>query len=273
MRRRQPSRERRLRAMLEHLLGVYEESLLNVGKPECLFAETEIFNEGWLLRSVLREWKTGLASSEMPFLPFPANARVYSEGQLFTPFKVRPRSERVGEPKGETNTRIDGIVGYFSIAEGTKSGIELDRRCPYIAVFEAKLYSPIGKGTKNAPGYDQVSRTAACLIHALLGAEPREAFEAHIVVLYPKDNLAIRPEEFDKVQIREQIRKRLTEYSEAGRSTPELQRFEDRWEWAFERLPEPHFSTWEDVLEEIGDGELDRFYDLCKRFSGPPAHP
>jgi hypothetical protein len=94
------------RAMLKHLLGVYEESRLNVGRPECLFAETEIFREGWLLRSVLKEWKTGSASSKLPFLPFPDDARVYSGGQLFTPFKARRR----GDPRAETNTRIDGIA-------------------------------------------------------------------------------------------------------------------------------------------------------------------
>jgi hypothetical protein len=250
--------------MWKHLLQIYEESCLNEGEPECLFAETEIFSEGWLLRSVLKEWKTGSVGSRLPFLPFPADARVYSEGQLFTPFKARRR----GDPKAETNTRIDGIAGYFSIAEGTKSGIKLAPGCRYIAAFEAKLYSPIGKGTKKAPEYDQVSRTAACLIHDLLEAEPKEGFDAHIVVLYPEDNQAIQPESFDKVQIRERIRQRLAEYRKAGRYTPEIRRFEDRWAWAFERLPEPHFVTWEDALDEIGDGELDRFYDLCKEFNG-----
>jgi hypothetical protein len=39
--------------MWKHLLKLYDESRLNDGPPECLFAETLIFNEGWLLRSVL----------------------------------------------------------------------------------------------------------------------------------------------------------------------------------------------------------------------------
>ena len=35
--------------MWRHLLDLYEESRLNDGQPERLFAETMIFNEGWLL--------------------------------------------------------------------------------------------------------------------------------------------------------------------------------------------------------------------------------
>jgi hypothetical protein len=75
--------------MWRHLLKLYDESRLNDRPPECLLAETQIFNEGWLLRSVLQTWKTSSAGSNLPLLPFPAEARVYSEGQLRTPFKRR----------------------------------------------------------------------------------------------------------------------------------------------------------------------------------------
>jgi|GEM_PF-1075350 len=251
--------------MWNHLLDVYGESRLNPGKPECLFAETLIFNEGWLLRSVLKAWKTNSTSGRLPFLPFPTEAKIYSEGQLRTPFKARFR----GDPQAETHTRVDGIAGYFSIAAGTKTGIELAPGCRYVAVFEAKLYSPIGKGVKHAPGYDQVSRTVGCLIHALLQAKAREGNEAHIVVLYPKDNLDIRPREFDKVHIRDRIRERLAGYISAGGSIPEIDRFEADWEETFGRMV-VHFETWEKVLDGTEDSELDRFYELCRQFNGPP---
>jgi hypothetical protein len=252
--------------MWRHLLELYDESLLNEGHPKCLFAETEVFNEGWLLRSVLKEWKTSSRRSRFAFFRFPPDARVYSEGQLFTPFKVRPKSERTGDGKGEAHTHVDGIVGDFSIADGTKSGIELDGGCQCIAVFEAKLYSPISKGVTHAPKYDQVSRTAACLIHALLEAGPAAGCAAHVVVLYPEDNLDIKPEEYEKVSIRERIRKRLAEYKEAGAPTAEILRFEAGWEEMLGQV-DVQFKTWEEVLAEIGDGDLNRFYELCKRFN------
>ena len=148
--------------MWKHLIELYEQSRLNAGQPECLFAETLIFNEGWLLRSALKawkEWKTSARRSQFAFLPFPPDARIYSEGQLRTPFKARCQHD----PRAESHTRVDGVAGHFSIADGTKSGIELAPGCPplpvpcrgsslvglscgpaqgglarYVAVFEAK---------------------------------------------------------------------------------------------------------------------------------------
>jgi len=248
--------------MWKHLLRIYEESQLNEGKPECLFAETLIFDEGWLLRSVLKEWKTLSMGSRLPFLPFPQNAKIYAQGQLRTPFRARVR----GESKAETHTHIDGIAGHFTIADGTKSGIKLAPGCRYIAAFEAKLYSSIAKGTKKAEDYDQVSRTAACLVHALLEAGPVADCAAHLVVLYPEDNLAVNPDTCSEAHIREQIDNRLREYKKAGRSTPEIERFEARWEGMMQRL-QVHFVTWEEVLQEIGDEGLHRFYEQCKRFN------
>ena len=44
---------------------------------------------------------------------FPAEARVYSEGQLRTPFEARFQ----GDPGAESHTRVDEVAGDFSIAE------------------------------------------------------------------------------------------------------------------------------------------------------------
>lgn len=249
--------------MWKHLLELYRESKLNAAEPACLFAETQSFNEGWLLRSVLREWKTSSRRSDFPFFRFPPNAKVYSEGQLRTPFKARFR----GDPQAEAHTHVDGIAGDFSIRDGTKSGLELDPGCRYIAVFEAKLYSPVGKGTRRAKGYDQISRTTACLSHAMLQAASRQICEAHIVVLYPEDNLDIKPEELTRPEIKNRIEKRLADYKSAAISTDELLQFEYRWKEMFEQV-EVHFRTWEDVLAEIGDESLWEFYKLCRKFNG-----
>jgi hypothetical protein len=254
------------KTMWTHLLKLYEESLLNAERPECLFKETLIFEEGWLLRSVLKHWKTSSRRSDFPFFRFPSNAKVYSEGQLYTPFKVRPESERTGKRKGETNTRIDGIVGDFSIAEGTKAGIELAPGCEYIAVFEAKLYSPLSRGVKYADHYDQVSRTTACLIHSLLKAGPSRNCRAYVVVLHPEDSPKINEDDYPQSQIEEQIRKRLADYKSAGDCNEELEQFEAGWRGMLDQV-KVRFKTWEEVLAEIGDAELGRFYDYCKEFN------
>jgi hypothetical protein len=247
--------------MWHHLLGIYRESQLNPGQPTCLFAETLIFNEGWLLRSVLQAWRTGQDRPGPPFLPSPAGAKIYSEGQLRTPFKARFK----GDPAAETHSRVDGIAGFFSLAEGTKQGIALAPGCRYVAAFEAKLYSPIAGGVKAAPAYDQVSRTAACLIHALLEAGTPESAAAHLAVLHPADTTVIEPGKYGKEYLRKQIAGRLAGYRAAGGPTPHLGRFQKGWHEKLARLA-VHFFTWEAVLAEIGDEDLLRFYDLCKRF-------
>jgi hypothetical protein len=252
----------------KHLLQLYEESRLNEGEPDCTFAETLIFDEGWLLRSVLTAWRTGSTSSQLPFLPFPPDARIYSEGQLRTPFRARRR----GDPQAESHTHVDGIAGHFRIADGTKSGIELDSGCRYLAAFEAKLFSPIARGTKNAPHYDQVSRTSACLIHALLGAGLAAGGAAHLVILYPQDNLDVDPNDYVQVHIQERIKNRLHAYKTAGKPTPEITQFEAGWEEMLAQIA-IQFETWEKVLDEIGDGELNRFYELCKKFNRGPVGP
>jgi len=247
--------------MFQELLKIYHSSLVNEGAPKCLFAETLIFNEGWLLRSVLREWLLSARSVQFGFLPFPAGITVYSEGQLYTPFKARFR----GDDQAETNTRVDGIVGDYSITD-SKSGIMLKPDFRYIAVFEAKLYAPIAAGTKNAPWYDQVSRTAACLINSMLLANPRGSYAAHLAVLYAEDNPHIDPNLYTKDYVEKQITKRLQDFSKTGEPGNAVERFARGWRDVLDNM-RIHFHTWEQVLAEIGCEGLDRFYDRCRKFN------
>jgi hypothetical protein len=128
--------------MIQELLTIYEEGRTNPGTPECMFAETLIFNEGWMLRAATHSlrsvqvpaWLEERGHSAFGFLPFPPGAMVYSEAQLYTPFRKRARAD----PLGEANTHVDGIVGQFTIT-GSKTGITLDAGCRYLAVFEAKM--------------------------------------------------------------------------------------------------------------------------------------
>ena len=247
--------------MLKELLKIYEDGLVNPQAPECLFAETLIFNEGWLLRSILSEWRTRSESARLGFLPFPEGVKIYSEGQLYTPFKARERGDKLAE----ANTRADGIAGDFSIQD-TKSGIVVNSDFRYIAVFEAKMYGRISGGTKNAPWYDQVSRTAACLINSIVLAKPKGSYAAHLAVLYPEDNDRINRDLYTKTHIENQISERLRPFMEKHRRTDGITRFADGWRHVLDSL-EIGFHTWEEVLAEIGNDDLDRFYRLCERFN------
>ena len=249
--------------MLRELLQIYDASRTNPGKPECTFAETLIFNEGWLLRGVLKEWQSWTQPARFGFLPFPERSKVYSEAQLYTPFKARFRGDKLAE----AHTHVDGIVGHFQIV-GTKSGAALAPDWRYLAVFEAKMYSPLSSRAMHAPGYDQVSRTAACMIHAILESEDTGDHIAHLVVLYPADNVKIHPARYTRDCVEKRIAARVRTYLASGKPGKPTARFFDEWRTVLPRI-QVQFLTWEDVLAEIDSEELDQFYALCTRFNHP----
>ncbi len=246
--------------MPRKLLEVYNAGLLNQDRPQCLFPETLLFNEGWLLRAVLMAWKARGSESRFGFLPFPEDTKLYSEGQLYTPFKARSR----GDKQAESHTHVDGIVGHFSIGS-TKSGIVLEQGFKYIAAFEAKMYSPLSSGTANAPTYDQVSRTAACLINSVLQARQADGYAAHLVILYPEDNRRVDATQHEAHIIEERIAARIQAYLGDGGADELFKQFAEGWKDALRKL-QVWFLTWEEVLAEIGDDELNQFYEMCKRF-------
>jgi hypothetical protein len=157
-------------------------------------------------------------------------------------------------------------VGDFQIVD--KSGATLLPDWRYLAVFEAKVYSPLSNGTKNAPGYDQVSRTAACMVHAILASENANDRTAYLVVLYPADNHKIHPGQHTATDVERQIANRVRDYQAFGKHGKPTARFFDEWRIVLPRI-QIQFWTWEDVLAEIDSNELNRFYDLCLQFNRP----
>lgn len=247
--------------MITELLRIYQDSLINPGRPECTFAPTVIFNEGWLLRAVLREWKTCVHPGPLGFLPFPEDAQLYSEGQLYTPFGARYR----GDKQAESHTHADGIVGHFSILD-TKSGIVLNHNFSYFAVFEAKLSSPLSAHTTNATEYDQVTRTVACMINVILQSGRSEGYAAHFVVLSPRTNHFVSPVNDSKAVVADQLAHRMAMYDSIAENKQGASLFAQQWRRVLDRL-QLSFVTWEDVLDVIANNELNRFYALCLRFN------
>ena len=246
--------------MIQELLRIYDASRTNPDKPECTFAETLIFNEGWLLRGVIKEWQSWTQPARFSFLPFPEGIKVYSEAQLYTPFKARFQGDKVAE----THTHVDGIAGDFEIV--AKSGVVMDPDSRYLTVFEAKMSSALSKGTKNAPDYDQVSRTAACMIHAILEAGHKDDYVAYLVVLYASSNKQLQPDKYTMDYIEKQIATRAQAYLSAGEYDRPGIRFFSEWENVLPSV-QIQFLTWEDVLDRIDDDDLHEFYRLCKQFN------
>lgn len=247
--------------IIEKLMEIYNGSKLNAEKPKCIFAETLVFNEGWLLRGILERWRKCELTTKFPFLPFPDNIKIYSEAQLRTPFKKRSQDDN----QGEGHTHVDGIVGDFSI-NGTKSGVVLNRDCRYLAVFEAKMYSGLSDRVKNVADYSQVSRTLACIVNSALETS---LSSIHFIVAYPKNNVKIEPARYNKSCVKKEIEKRLDGYKQtdlANRADKRFSAFEKQWRSVLRNI-NVEFITWEDVLEEFGDKDIMKFYKLCKKYN------
>ena len=110
--------------------------------------KTAFYNEGWLLRLALEEfYKWPLKELN----PKDFGTGWLSEGLLQPPFKK------------EGSTHVDGIMGDFVKRPKTKGGLMLAEGATQLVVFEAKLFSWFSKSIANAPGYNQVARTVACI--------------------------------------------------------------------------------------------------------------
>jgi hypothetical protein len=244
--------------MLNELLALYDAGLVNRDEPKSMFLGTEIFNERWLLRLVVKKWLEGSGGSEFGFLPFPEDSSAYSEGQLYTPFRGGARRER--------NTHVDGIVGDFSIPD-TKSGIRLNSGMSYITAFESKLYSALSPGVRYAPAYDQLSRTVACLINSILRTDPKPGYLAHMVVIRAEDNRHIKPADYTPDRIERTIADRLATFNANADQSDTIERFASGWNRVLDNL-DFHFLTWEEVLADLGDDGLSRFYCHRKDHAG-----
>ena len=150
----------------------------------------------------------------------------------------------------------------------SKSGAALTPGWWTFAVFEAKMFSPLSSGVKYAPDYDQVSRTAACMIHAILEAGDTGDRAAYLTVLHARDNAKIDAGLYTAEYVEGRIARRVRAYLDSGMGGKPAARFFHEWR---DVLPwvQMQFLTWEDVLAEIGSDELDEFYDLCVRFNRP----
>lgn len=259
------NRSENINKMIQKLMDIYELSKLNTGKPECIFPETQIFNEAWLLRGILNgliDVKDIKDKDSLDFLPFPNDSKQYSEGRLNTLFKPIKRGDKTST---ESQTPIDGIVGDFEIDETTKSGIKILDNFNYLSIFEAKMYSPITARSQNESKFSQVTRIISCMIFQIMKVEKLEGKKIFLVIFYPKDHKNIDPLKYSKEFIKDEIKGRLLKYRNGGNE--DFRKFESKYEKIIDSI-NLRFIHWETVLNEIKeDALINKFYNLCKEFN------
>ena len=136
--------------------------LLSKFDPEAQnFPPTDLFSEGWLLRLVV-DWFSRSEISDHP-LSLPKDGHWFSEARLPSAFLKRFN----GDPLAETHTNADSVIGQFKIGSKGKTDLELIPNATHLVILEAKLFSGLSKGVKNAPYFDQAARNVACIAEVL----------------------------------------------------------------------------------------------------------
>jgi hypothetical protein len=225
------------------------------------FPPTLIYNEGWMLRLVL-DW---FQSHRLPdhVLHFQPEATWYSEALLPTPFRARYRSD----PCAEARTHADGFVGHIAIGNLAKTDGELLPGATQLVVTEAKIYSDLSKGTRNAPAYDQVSRSVACISKLLSRVErhPCQLQTLAFVVIAPEQRIRSGgiTAKLDKRSIEAAVRSRVRAFS------PELDVWCEAWFIPTLEAIRLEAIPWEGLIGDIASvdepasRELATFYKRC----------
>lgn len=249
--------------------------------PSARFPPTEVFNESWMLRLVLDAVQV-LRLQASP-LRFESGAAWYSEALLASPFSAQQRTDRLSE--GYTNA--DGVVGQFAFRSTTRAGLELAPEATQFVVVEAKMFSNLSVGTKNAPAYNQAARNVACMAAAIARAArtPTSFLSLGFFVVAPtatkrRPGISNLEEFLDPECIRATVHRRIEAYERAGREEAAgLRAWEARY---FRPLVQTladrdclKVLTWEACIDAVASAdkvsaeELGCFYDRCLSFAGP----
>ena len=249
-------------------LAMIYQLLLTAQSSHPHFPPTILYNEGWLTRLVLSWFHKSRLQGHT--LSFAEGATWYSEAQPPTPFRARRR----GDPRAESRTHIDGLLGHLDIGTAGKTDVSLRPDATQLVVIEAKIYAPLSLGTKNAPGYGQAARNLACMAEmlSLTHRDPHAMNTLAFIVLAPASQIerGLFTGPLEKHTIRQSVAERARQFGN------ELDDWLARW---FEPCLETATIaplSWEDVLTTIGSKDPDtqaslaEFYARCLETNAPP---
>ncbi len=228
------------------------------------FPPTMIYNEGWMLRLVLEWFSKNLNVDHK--INFHEDAKWFSEAQLPTPFGSRYR----GDQLAESRTNADGVIGHFVVGSEGKTDFVLLQNATQFIVLEAKMFSRLSPGIKNAPNYDQVARTVACMAEALrrAGKSPGDAISLGFNLLAPESQLISKDfPEMDQDSIHRRVKERVDSYE------GEKDDFYQEWFCPMMNLIEINKMSWEEVLEFIISKDpnngvaFKEFFERCITFN------
>ncbi|MFC1507299.1 hypothetical protein ACFLQ6_09560 [Thermoproteota archaeon] len=245
--------------------------MLNSADTEAgVFPPTILYNEGWMLRLVLSACSEGISCLPFSFL---SGSRWFSEALLYSPFLKRFPKDRLAE----ACTHLDGAVGHFRFTPNTKTGLELLSDSKQFITIEAKMYSPLSRGTKNAAFYDQAARTVACMATTLERSHTSvKDFESiGFYIMAPEDQIrrGVFAKQITRENIITNVLRRIEMYQKDKKYYPKLQSwFQDRFDPLIKKIDLRCWS-WETTLEKICAVKVEQgtlfknFYKLCQKYN------
>jgi len=251
-------------------LNVISDLLKRCETDDNVFPPTDLYNEGWLLRVIL-DWFSKQDPSDHE-LSFSGGCKWFSEARLPTQFKATSRKD----PLYETWTHADGVIGHIIVGGVGKTDTSLAKYATHLVVTEAKMFSRLSAGVKNASYFNQAARYAACIAELLYGANRKPAGLKRLgfYLLAPAETIGYgwfkRP--LDKTDIRQRVEKRVQAYE------GEKNQWFEEWFLPVLDHMEIQSLSWESILEYIStvDPEyttsLQDFYKKCLSFNRPANH-
>jgi hypothetical protein len=232
-----------------------------------LFPATELYNETWMMRLVL-DWFSNHKVKKHPLL-FSKNCRWFSEGLIPSPFLARYR----GDPLAETWTHADGVIGHFEVGEGGRADVCLRDSAKHLVCVEAKMYSRLSAGVKNASDYNQAARYVACMAELINRAQCELGVmkALGLYVLAPKSQVDadVFGKKMTRGHIEATVKRRVDQYG--GEKNSWFQ------EWFLPTLEKMDLQilTWESILDDItkadekSGGAMQKFYEKSLAYNGP----
>ncbi|MBM4386873.1 MAG: hypothetical protein FJ088_03985, partial [Deltaproteobacteria bacterium] len=227
---------------------------INLRDMDKVMPPTLIYNEGWMLRLVLDRLAALRLEAKSFELAVPEGCAWYSEALLPSPFSPRSRADA----QGESWTHVDGAIGNFSIGNGAKRNLQLERNGMHFVIIEAKMYSRLAKGVKNIPQYGQAARNIACMAKVLENAQrdPDRMETFGFYVLAPEEQIQNRQfdEPIEEANVRSAVYQRIERYNKEKDNRYEEKKdwyekwflpFVDRLDWKRDVKP----LSWESILD------------------------
>ena len=250
-------------------MEMVQDILSSCNTEEPKLPPTTLYNEGWLLRLVLDWFSTHRVADHA--LDFDSGSRWFSEALLPSAFLATRRPD----PLAEGWTHADGAIGHFHLGDVGKGDLKLCDDAGQLVIVEAKMFSGLSSGVKNADYFDQAARAVACIAEVLrrAGRGAHAMSSLGYCVLAPQEQISEGSfgREVEKDSIDGKVERRVKEWLEKHEDG-NRQWFSERFRPALEMVRLSVLS-WEEVVATITKHDVESgqalraFCDQCLKFN------